>query len=95
MRWRLRDAARIDLAEIWLSSAERWGPDQADAYIRAIESRLRHACAFSESYPQYEGSRGVFRKASSGSHQVFYLVDGEVIDVVRVLHSRMDPSEQI
>ena len=95
MRWRLRDAARIDLAEIWLGSAERWGVDQADAYIRAVEDRLQHACDFPQSYPLYEGSRGAFRKATSGSHMVFYQIDGDVIDVVRVLHSRMDPSEQI
>ena len=95
MRWRLRDAARIDLAEIWLGSAERWGMDQADAYIRAIESRLQHACDFPESYPLHEGSGESFRKAISGSHLVFYRIDGEVIDVVRVLHNRMDPSDQL
>ena len=95
MLWRLRDAARIDLAEIWLGSAERWGMDQADAYIRAIESRLQHACDFPESYPLYEGSRGPFRKATSGSHVMFYRVDGDVIDVVRILHSRMDPSDAL
>ena len=95
MRWRLRDAARIDMAEIWLSSAERWGMDQADAYIRAIESRLQHACDFPESYPLYDGGQQPFRKAPSGSHLVFYRIDGEAIDVVRILHCRMDPSDQI
>lgn len=95
MRWRLRDAARMDLAEVWLGSAERWGVDQADAYIRAIESRLQHACDYPESYPAFEGSRGRFRKAISGSHMVFYRLDGDVIDVVRVLHNRMDPSDAL
>ena len=83
------------MAEIWLRSAERWGVDQADAYIRAIEGRLQHACDFPECYPLYQGSRGAFRKATSGSHMVFYRFDGEVIDVVRILPNRMDPSDAL
>lgn len=90
MQFRLRDAARRDLAEIWLATAERWGVDQADEYVRAIEDRLARICEFPESYPNYEGCHGTFRKAVSGEHLIFYRVGQQVIDVGRILHNRMD-----
>tara|TARA_B100001057_G_scaffold450751_1_gene493111 strand:- start:654 stop:941 length:288 start_codon:yes stop_codon:yes gene_type:complete len=90
MQFRLRDAARRDLAEIWLATAERWGVDQADEYVRAIEDRLARICEFPESYPEYASSHGTFRKAASGEHLIFYRVGQQVIEVARILHNRMD-----
>ena len=49
MRARLRPAARLDLAEIWLATAERWDVDQADQYIRLIQNRLSRIEEFPES----------------------------------------------
>ena len=90
MQFRLRDAARLDLAEIWLATAERWGIDQADDYVRAIEKRLTLICDFPESYPAYESEYGSFRKAASGEHLIFYKFTHDWIDVVRILHNRSD-----
>ncbi len=90
MQYRLRDGAKLDLAEIWLGTVERWGLDQADDYIRAIEDRLRRICDFPQSYPEYHGQHGTFRKAGSGEHLIFYLIEDAMIDVVRILHNRMD-----
>lgn len=90
MRFLLRDAAKLDLADIWLTTAERWGVDQADSYIRAVEGQLAHICDFPESYPEYASRHGIFRKAPSGEHRIFYLIDGDILDVVRVLHHKRD-----
>lgn len=95
MRFLLRDAAKLDLADIWLSTAERWGVDQADDYVRAIESRLGRIRDFPESYPKYHCSHGSFRKARSGEHLIFYIVGETSIEVVRVLHNRMDVEEAL
>ncbi|MEZ5694455.1 MAG: type II toxin-antitoxin system RelE/ParE family toxin [Altererythrobacter sp.] len=92
MQFRLRNSAELDLAEIWLSTAERWGVDQADEYVRAIENRLARISDFPDSYPEYASRHGTFRKAPSGEHLIFYRVDGALVDVVRVLHNRMDYS---
>ena len=90
MRFRLREAARLDLAEIWLVTAERRSIDQADDYVCAIKDRLLRVCDFPRSYPEYRGRHGTFRKAPSGEHLIFYLTDGAVVDVVRIIHNRMD-----
>ena len=95
MRFRLRDAAKVDLAAIWLNTADRWGVDQADAYVRAIETRIGRICDYPESYPEYAGTSDTFRKAPSGEHLVFYVVEGRMVDIVRILHNRMDADDSL
>ena len=95
MQSRLRPAARLDLAEIWLATAERWDVDQADEYIRLIEDRLSRIEQFPESYPVYHSRRGLFRKAPGGEHLIFYLVDHQLIDIVRIMHNRSDYEEEL
>ncbi len=93
MRARLRPAARLDLAEIWLATAERWDVDQADQYIRLIQNRLSRIEEFPESYPLYRSRHGIFRKAPGGEHLIFYLVTKQLIDIVRITHNRSDYEE--
>ena len=87
---RLRPAARRDLADIWLFSADNWGVDHAERYVAAIQGVIESLIEFPERHPCHESRHGEFRKAASGTHVVFYLFDGESIDVARVLHSAMD-----
>ena len=93
MRARLRPAARLDLAEIWLATAERWDVDQADQYIRLIQNRLSRIEEFPESYPLSRSRHGIFRKAPGGEHLIFYLVTKQLIDIVRITHNRSDYEE--
>lgn len=93
MHFRLRDASRLDLAEIWLVTAERWEIDQADIYIHAIEDQLARICDFPKSYPEYETEYGTFRKAPSGEHLIFYRIGATAVDVIRVLLNRMDAND--
>lgn len=95
MRSRLRPAARLDLAELWLATAERWDIDQADEYIRLIEDRFSRIERFPESYPLYRSRHGLFRKAPSGEHLIFYLVTEQLIDIVRIMHNRSDYEEEL
>ena len=95
MPFRLRDAAKVDLAAIWLNTADRWGVDQAEAYVRAIETRIGRICDYPESYPEYEGPADTFRKAPSGEHLIFYVVEGLMVDIVRILHNRMDADDRL
>ncbi|MCR5856147.1 type II toxin-antitoxin system RelE/ParE family toxin [Mesorhizobium sp. J428] len=86
----LSPAAQADIDRIWDYTADNWGADRADRYVREI----RRACA-SISVDGREGRKifeikANYRKLSVGSHFIiFRLVHGQV-DVVRVLHQRMD-----
>ncbi|WP_430386459.1 type II toxin-antitoxin system RelE/ParE family toxin [Blastomonas fulva] len=86
-RWRLTPAARIDLAGIWNYTADNWGEAQAEQYIRQIESTLTAAA---ENSPLVRGLDDVWR-IRAGNHLCIFrkLPDGK-IEVIRVLHERMD-----
>ncbi len=90
MRLILRPAARHDLARIWSDTANRWGQAQADSYVEAINHRFDGIADFPSSYPEYRSKFGIFRKAASGEHLIFYAVHVEAVEVVRILHNRMD-----
>ncbi|WP_428028182.1 type II toxin-antitoxin system RelE/ParE family toxin [Altererythrobacter sp.] len=94
MQFRLRAAARYDLADIRLLTADRWSVDRAEDYARAIEQRLRHIRDFPQHYPEKESRYGTFRNAPCGEHLIFYLIGEDVIDVVRILHNRVDVEGQ-
>jgi toxin ParE1/3/4 len=90
-RYLLSPAAQADLEHIWDYTADRWDADQAEEYLRelqrtiervAVNPRIGHAC---------DEIRPGYLKFAAGSHMLFYRVttDG-VVDVVRVLHQRMD-----
>lgn len=95
MRFELRKAAQADLARIWLDTANRWDVDQAEAYVRAIGECIATICDFPRSYPAHQGNLQGFRKAANGEHLIFYRVEGKLVDVVRVLHNRMDIDELV
>jgi toxin ParE1/3/4 len=86
----LSPAAQADIDGIWDYTADTWTAEQADRYTRQI----RQVCA-SISADGREGRpisevRSGYRKLSVGSHFIiFRLVDG-LVDVVRILHQRMD-----
>ncbi|MDR3489815.1 MAG: type II toxin-antitoxin system RelE/ParE family toxin [Bradyrhizobium sp.] len=86
----LKPRAQRDIEEIWDYSAATWDADQAELYIRqiqralqllAVDPRLGRAC---------EDLRAGYRKFPSGSHLIFYRLLDDSIEVVRVLHERMD-----
>ncbi|WP_432769393.1 MAG: type II toxin-antitoxin system RelE/ParE family toxin [Sphingopyxis sp.] len=86
-RYLLPPAARRDIADIWLYTADRWGVDQADHYVGQIEDDLTKAAA---------GLRivqpiGNEWKIRSGHHLcIFAKPTEDEIWVIRILHERMD-----
>lgn len=87
----LSPAAQADLGQIWDYSAERWGADQADRYVRGI----RNACeALANNRRQGQDAGAIrpgYRKLAVGSHFLFFRnTDADMIDIVRILHQRMD-----
>lgn len=86
-RWRLTPAARIDLAGIWDYTADNWGEAQAEHYIRQIEGALTAAA---EGSPLVRGLDDVWRIRSGNHLCIFRKLPDDEIEVIRVLHERMD-----
>jgi toxin ParE1/3/4 len=86
-----RPRAIADIEGIWDYTSRRWGVAQADRYVLS----LRQACiaVARNELPGEDAShiRLGYRKQLSGRHVIFYrLNDQGAVEVVRVLHQRMD-----
>lgn len=89
-----RSAAR-DIDAIADYTIERWGEEQARKYVATLRQDIESLREFARRYPEHLSRGRTFRKMASGHHIVFYLVSEETVDVVRVLHERMDFDDQI
>lgn len=91
-RYILSPAARRDIAEIWLYTADKWGVDQADAYIAQIQEDLRKAAAGLRIAQRIDR----FWKMRSGHHLCIFDKEAEDrIWIVRILHEWMDLAQNL
>ncbi len=87
----LSPAAQADLGNIWDYSASNWGEDRADRYILGIRDACAALAEGSRQGRAIDDIRPGYRKLAVESHFLFYRVtDAGQIDVVRILHQRMD-----
>jgi toxin ParE1/3/4 len=96
---RLSVRAEADLAAIWAYSAEQWGVDQADHYVDALLHRFswllknralwKNRPDISDRVYSYPNQSQViyFRTFDAGT--------GGGLEILRILHGRMDPSGQL
>ena len=82
--------AVADLEEIWLYTVEKWSVAQADRYYNLIFDEINFICKNSNSGKSMEHVRKGYRASKVKSHLIFYRVSNNTIEVIRILHERMD-----
>lgn len=82
--------AVADLEEIWLFTVEKWSMEQADRYYNLIFDEINYICKDINSGKSMEHVRKGYRASKVKSHLVFYRVLNDTIEVIRILHERMD-----
>lgn len=87
--YRLTPLAEADLEDIWLYSFTNWSIEQADRYHAGIV-RAFEALASGRKAGRPVDIRDGYFKHPVGSHFIYYRVTDGTIDVMRVLHQRMD-----
>ncbi|HRC59432.1 MAG TPA: type II toxin-antitoxin system RelE/ParE family toxin [Candidatus Propionivibrio aalborgensis] len=87
-------AAEADIDGIWDYSADNWGPEQADRYTDEIRDAC-HALASGRKQGRVVDVRPRYLKISTGSHVIYYRDQGDRLEIVRVLHSRMDSNRHL
>lgn len=87
---RLAPAAIRDMKAIWSYTLEAWSIDQADSYTATLHRDIARLRDFPELGTPYASRHGNFRKLPSAHHLIFYLVNERTVEIVRVLHKRMD-----
>ena len=93
--YRLTPAARCDLSRIWDYSEERWGLQQAEVYLRDLQTCLERLADDPRRWRPRDEVRPGYRSRAVESHVVFYVVSDGGVDVIRVLHQRMDPDRHV
>ncbi len=90
-RYVLTPAARADLEQIWDYTCERWDVNQAEKYAREIQRAIERIVDNPMIGRACDEIRTGYRMHAVGSHTLYYrIASADVVDVVRVLHQRMD-----
>lgn len=95
--YRLTPAAQLDLSLIWDYTAERWDAQQAETYIGELRAAIERIADDPRRGRARDEVRSGYSSYSVVSHVVFYRVNDEIggVDVIRVLHQRMDPAHHL
>ncbi|GJD57005.1 type II toxin-antitoxin system RelE/ParE family toxin [Methylobacterium dankookense] len=92
----LAPRARDDLDGIWDDTAERWDPDQADRYVRRLAQSFADLATGTVRGRSAEKVRPGYFRLTVTSHVAFYRIgDGGRIEVIRILHARMDAGRHL
>ncbi|MCM3662567.1 type II toxin-antitoxin system RelE/ParE family toxin [Georgenia satyanarayanai] len=94
-RYRLTPAAQRDLSSIWDFTEERWDIRQAETYIAEIRAAIERVADDPRRGRACDEIRQGYRRYGIGSHLLFYVESAEGVDVVRILHQRMDPTRHL
>ena len=94
-QYRLTPAAQRDLSSIWDYTTERWDEQQAETYVREIRSAIERIAEQPERGRAVDDVRTGYRRYAIGSHLIFFLARTDRVDVIRILHQRMDPTRHL
>lgn len=86
----LRPEAKRDIATIAHYTAQKWGRKQARLYLVEMRQVIEGLSVSGPRHPLADARHPGLRRVRSGRHLVFYFVSQDAIDVVRILHERMD-----
>ena len=91
----LSPAAEADLADIYEYTVETWGETQATTCVDTLASRFK-GLAINRSLWQARDDLlpGLYGR-TEGRHLIVYRDGGESLQIVRVLHQRMDPAGRL
>ena len=92
MGYKISAKAAEDIEAIWLYTFENWSLEQADRYVDLIFDEIEYLAANPTSGKDFSQVRKNYRRSKVKSHIVFYrhLENQNEIEVIRVLHQRMD-----
>jgi toxin ParE1/3/4 len=90
-----QSAAEDDLVAIWHYSFETRGADQADLYLDALNEGIARLADNAGLGADCSHIREGYRRLQVRHHCVYYRVRALRIEIVRVLHERMNPDRHL
>ena len=86
----ISNKAVSDLEGIWLYTVKKWSVEQADRYYNLIFDEINYICKNINTGKSMEHVRKGYRASKVKSHLIFFRVVNDTIEIVRILHERMD-----
>ena len=80
---------------IWDFTQERWDAHQAETYVGEIRAGIERVAEDPRRGRACDEIRPGYRRYSIGSHLLFYIERDDGVDVIRILHQRMDPTRHL
>ena len=90
MKYKISKKAFEDIESIWLFTAESWSVEQADRYYNLIFEEIEYLAENPLSGKDFSHIRAKYRYSKIKSHLIFYRANKDSIEIIRVLHYRMD-----
>lgn len=92
----INEKALEDINSIWIYTAENWSVEQADRYYNLIYDEIEYIASNFEMAQDFGKIRKTYKYSKVKSHLIFFKKDkNNEIEVVRVLHERMDIENRI
>ncbi len=92
----LTNKAVDDLSEIWNYTYEIWSENQADKYYHELLSDCRELAENQTFGKNYDEITTTIFGYQSGQHLIFYrILNVSEIEIIRILHARMDLKNKI
>lgn len=92
MKYFISQKAGRDIENIWLYTLDNWSIEQADRYFNLIMDEIEYLAENPISGQDYGFVKKGYFRSKIKSHFIFYRIisGGKGIEVIRVLHQRMD-----
>lgn len=93
--YRLTPAAQRDLSSIWDYTREQWGENQAETYVLEVRNAIERIAELPDRGQAVDEIRAGYRRYAIGRHLIYFIARRDGVDVIRILHQRMDPTRHL
>lgn len=88
--FRLTKRAKADLKDIGRYTQNTWGREQRNRYLATLDASFHDLAQTPQKGRSCDDIRQGYRKYQVGRHVIFYRQDKADIEIIRILHDRMD-----
>ncbi|ESQ81424.1 type II toxin-antitoxin system RelE/ParE family toxin [Asticcacaulis benevestitus] len=94
-RYRLAPTAERDLEHIWRTTAKEWGIDQAHRYTDILIAAFEKLAEAPDRAPSCDHIRSGYRRRNVERHAIYFRKSAGGINIMRILHDRMDAARRL
>jgi toxin ParE1/3/4 len=81
--------AKNDLKGIWHTTFKKWGENKAADYLRDLDAGIQGLISNPKIGKSRDYIRAGYRSVQINRHVIYYRLEAQTINIVRVLHERM------